>query len=207
MRRTCPLLTDWARKLSKHEHKSFKSLLAAGDADGAKEHILGLLRDYNDNAMTAEATLLTMVHTVTEEMFQNDQKGKIAYYKSLLAKYRGRGLPLKEGFDLTLVVKQMKKVSESSGMSSSEKAELAALKASVASLKTSLNETRSEVGALKVGLRELKSKANEKAGEKKTKNPDEKPCGYCGEFGHYARSCAKKKADEAEKEAEDEDDK
>lgn len=192
-------LTDWARKLAKHEHKSFKSYIGANDAEGARDHIVNLLRDYNDNGMTAEATLLTMVHTVTEEMFHNDPKGKCAYYKSLLLKYRGRGFPLKEGFDLTLVVKQMKKGNESHGLTSTEKAEISSLKTTVASLKTTLNEVRSEVGSLKVAIRELKAKGPDKPDKK---SGEEKPCGYCGEFGHYARTCSKKKADEAaEKEA------
>ena len=195
-------LTDWARKLTKHEHKSFKSYIVSGDAEGARDHLINLLRDYNDNAMTAEATLLTMVHTVTEEMFHNDPKGKCAYYKSLLLKYRGRGFPLKEGFDLTLVVKQMKKGNESGGMSATEKTELSALKATVATLKTALNEVRSEVGSLKVAVRELKVKG----GDKPEKRGEEKPCGYCGEVGHYARTCSKKKADEADKDPDKKDD-
>ena len=48
-------LTDWARKLAKHEHKSLKTLIAKGDEEGVREHILGLLRDYNESAMTLEA--------------------------------------------------------------------------------------------------------------------------------------------------------
>ena len=47
------------------------------------------------------------------------KQGKLAYYKALLHKYRGRGFPLRDGFDLTLVVKQMKKATEGGSSSSS----------------------------------------------------------------------------------------
>ena len=184
-------LTDWARKLAKHDHKSLKSYISSNDADGVRDHLLGLLRDYNENAMTSEATLLTLVHTVTEEMFANDQKGKVAYYKALLHKYRGRGLPLRDGFDLTLVVKQMKKTTEGGGGATA--AEVTALKAALATIKTTVNELKSEVGSLKTAIRELKVK--------KPNDGETKPCGYCGEIGHYARTCPKKKSDEAAKEA------
>ena len=38
-------LTDWARKLSKHEHKSLKTLISKGEEEAVRDHILGLLRD------------------------------------------------------------------------------------------------------------------------------------------------------------------
>ena len=189
-------LTDWARKLAKHEHKSLKSYISSNDSDGVRDHLLGLLRDYNENSMTSEATLLTLVHTVTEEMFTNDPKGKVAYYKALLHKYRGRGLPLRDGFDLTLVVKQMKKTSEGGGGASAT--EVTALKTALAALKTTVNELKSEVGSLKTSIRELKVK--------KPNDGETKPCGYCGEVGHYARTCPKKKSDEAAKEADNAED-
>lgn len=192
-------LTDWARKLAKHEHKSLKTLIAKGDDEAVREHLLGLLRDYNESAMTLEATQLTLVHTVTEELFANDPKGKLSYYKAALHKYRGRGLPFKDGFDLTLVVKQIKKAGESGGSSPADKMEVTSLKSVVATLKTRVNELSSEIGTMKSQLKELKPKKQEREG-------DPKPCGYCGEVGHYARTCPKKKSDEAAKEAEKADD-
>lgn len=187
-------LTDWARKLAKHEHKSLKTLITKGDDEGVREHILGLLRDYNESAMTLEATQLTLVHTVTEELFANDPKGKLAYYKACLHKFRGRGMPLKDGFDLTLVVKQIKKAGETGGSTQAEKLDVSTLKTVVATLKTKVTELGSEIGTLKAAIKELKVK--------KERDGDQKPCGYCGEVGHYARTCSKKKADEAAKEGE-----
>ena len=151
-------LTDWARKLAKHEHKSLKSLIAKGDEEAVREHILGLLRDYNESAMTLEATQLTLVHTVTEELFVNDPKGKLAYYKALFHKYRGRGIPLKDGFDLTLVVKQIKKAGDSGGTSSADKLEVSTLKSVVSRSKTKVTELGTEIGNIKSQIRELKVK-------------------------------------------------
>ena len=187
-------LTDWARKLAKHEHKSLKSLIAKGDEEAVREHILGLLRDYNESAMTLEATQLTLVHTVTEELFVNDPKGKLAYYNALFHKYRGRGIPLKDGFDLTLVVKQIKKAGDSGGTSSADKLEVSTLKSVVSTLKSKVTELSNEISQIKSQIKELKVK--------KPSDGEQKPCGYCGEIGHYARTCPKKKADESAKEAE-----
>ena len=191
-------LTDWARKLAKHEHKSLKTLIAKGEEEAVRDHILGLLRDYNESAMTAEATQLTLVHTVTEELFAQDPKGKLAYYKAALHKYRGRGLPFKDGFDLTLVVKQIKKAGEASGSSPADRAEMTTLKSVVTALKAKVNELGAEIGNLKSQVKDIKLP--------KKQEGDPKPCGYCGEVGHYARTCSKKKADEAAKEADKEDD-
>ena len=162
-----------------------------------REHILGLLRDYNESAMTLEATQLTLVHTVTEELFANDPKGKLAYYKALFHEYRGHGVPLKDGFDLTLVVKQIKKSGETGGVSASDKPEVSTLKTVVATLKTKVSELGTEIGNLKAQFKDLKGK--------KDRDSEQKPCGYCGEIGHYARTCPKKKADEATKEADKDD--
>jgi len=164
-------LTDWARKLAKHEHKSLKTLIAKGDEEAVREHMLGLLRDYNESAMTLEATQLTLVHTVTEELFANDPKGKLAYYKALFHKYRGRGVPLKDGFDLTLVVKQIKKSGETGGASASDKQEVTTLKTVVGTLKTKVSELSAEIGNMKSQIRELKVK--------KPSDGEQKPC-TCG---------------------------
>ena len=158
-------LTDWARKLAKHEHRSFKMLIAKNDEEGAREHIITLLRDYNDNGMMAEATLLTLVHTVTEEMFQGDPKGKLAYYKSLLSKYRGRGLPLKDGFDLTLVVKQMKKGGDGGSSSAADKAEITNLKTMSGQLKAAINELRSAMSENKSVVKKLEQRLESKKGD------------------------------------------
>ena len=63
----------------------------------------------------------------------------------------------------------------------------------VKTLKAKVSELSTEIGNIKSQVKDLKAK--------KPSDGEQKPCGYCGEIGHYARTCPKKKADEAAKEA------
>ena len=188
-------LTEFARRIKKTDISTFPDKLKKGDIDDIDEHLVGLMRSFNEENQTAEMTLLTSVMTTTNELFGDDHKGKIKYYKSLLAKYKGRGFPMPEHFDVALVVKGLKISSSGSSAASA----VTKLQAEVGELKGKIGELKSAANEAKQAHAQLKTKFDALA-SKKSGSPDDdnKPaCGYCHKKGHFARDCPKKKADEA----------
>ena len=196
--------TDFARRLKKVDHVTFPKLLAKGEVEEVHDFLINLMRAYSKEGMIVELTTLSQYVTMTDEMFDSEGKSKIRYHKAIGAKYPGRGLPLPDGIDLALVVRILVKGS-AGGASSGSTEKMHAVSAAVAKLVTSAAVYKDDIAALKGELRALKSKVTalesgagtRLPGKGKGDDAAQKPCGYCGEIGHYARQCPKKAADEA----------
>ena len=183
-------LTEWSRKLVKHEHVTLPKLIAKGEWSEINEFLINLMRLYNDEGMSTETTQITSTLTSINELFEGDPKGKLMYLKALRTKYKGRGFPLVDGFDTGLIVKSMKMSGGSSGVS--------ALATKVSALTTQLATLTSQMASLKTEVAAIKNRAprEPRAGEDAAAD---KACGYCKQVGHFARQCPTKKADEAAK--------
>lgn len=190
--------TDWARKLSKVNVEPVTQLLKEKNYGRVKDHFVTLIREYNENAMTQEVTIITSFLTASEEMFVGDDAGLCAYILAYLKLYKGRSFP--KEVDLRLVVKTLR----NSGVASLRD-ELKSLKEEVKAVKKIAEEA-----AKPGGLSTLQSKVNTleqkiarlKPSDAGTKGPngDDSPkaCSYCQEVGHFYRNCPKRLADEKE---------
>ena len=187
-------LTEWARKLRKNDHPTLKSILDKKDAEELNEHWVNLMRAFNEEGMTLETTVLTSFMTMTGQLFQDDNPGKIKYVKEILAKYKGRGLPFRHGYDLALVVK-LQKIGGSSAQVATLQKEVSSLKEQLGTVKGLAKEARDLASALQGRVTKLESKP--KGGPPSGGGDgDTPPCGYCKQQGHFARNCPVKKEDE-----------
>ena len=191
-------LTDWARKLRKNEHPTLKSILEKKDVEELNEHYVNLMRSFNEEGMTLETTVLTSFMTMTDQLFQGDAAGKIKYVKEIKTKYKGRGLPFRDGYDLSLVVK-LQKVGGSAGQISSLQQLVSDLKAQLAAVKVTAKEAKDQVASLTGRVAKLETKQGGASrlgaagGDGERTTP---PCGYCKEYGHFTRNCPVKKEDD-----------
>ena len=196
--------TDFARKLAKQpDVVTFPKILKEKDNEAYKDHMVGLIRQYNNEGMSAESALMTSTHTATEDIFENDVEGKFRYMKSVRGKYPGRAFPFSDGCDICLVVKQMK-----TSMGGGTRGDLAAMKTALDSSVSQIKQLRTDLGNLQVEVRGLKTKLPEGGGlsraEKSAEWKKGVTCDYCGEKGHIQRECPKKK-EEDKKESEKKD--
>ena len=194
-------LSEWARQLQKNSGVvTLNKLLVTGSAVDVKDHFLKLQREYSDEGMSDEAINLSSFTTSTNSMFEGDDKGYISYVKRVFEKYKGRALPLVDGIDIPLVVRELMS-SRSAGSSNDQSAKVAAVKAEVGSLKEELKTMKAQLAQ----VTSRGSTMHDRLNRMESKDPgassstsNKKVCDYCGVFGHIAKDCRKKKSDEAD---------
>ncbi len=194
-------LSEWARQLQKNSGVvTLNRLLVTGSAVDVKDHFLKLQREYSDEGMSDEAINLSSFTTSTNSMFEGDDKGYISYVKRVFEKYKGRALPLVDGIDIPLVVRELMS-SRSAGSSNDQSAKVAAVKTEVGSLKEELKTMKAQLAQVTSRSSTLHDRLN----RMESKDPgassgtsNKKVCDYCGVFGHIAKDCRKKKSDEAD---------
>ena len=84
----------------------FLSAIASRDYEKAKDHLVTLVREYNEKGFTQEVTVLTAAMTSAEEMFHGDSKALCIYWEAYWKLYQGRAFP--KEIDLRLMVKSIK---------------------------------------------------------------------------------------------------
>lgn len=196
-------LTDWARKLKKTDIEPLPALLKKRDYGPVKDHFVALIREYNDNGMTQEVTIITTFITAAEEMFQGDDKALCAYIEAYMKLYKGRSF-IKE-VDLRLVVKSLRSTGVSQ-IRQEMKAMTEELKAAKKAVEA-VDQLKAAVRTMQISVQTLeqKVKANKPGAPPGPGGGDEggegKKCGYCNETGHFFRNCPKRLADEEAKKA------
>jgi hypothetical protein len=188
-------MTKYALKvLRKTETVTLSALVKAGDAAGIRSHVARLIEKYNQEVdRTQEVTILSTFLTRTTEMFAGNDSGFVEYIKQYRIKYAGRAFPTE--FDIVLFVKVVIAKMPATANLTPLKDDLAEAKRELKAVKKELDSVRTTMGNL---VSQMKNKADKarSPGDGGGDRP-EKACGYCKEFGHYARECPKKKADEA----------
>ena len=185
--------TAYSRHLKKLDFVLLPALLAKGDATGVREHFLGLTRQYNDEGMTKEVTIIHNFMTTTEELFAGDDAGFCSYIAAVRRRWKGRAFP--KAYDPMLVLKTMKSQSGGAKLSSelaTVKEDLRKEKASSAELKTKVNGLQSTLSRLETRVGRVESSggnATRLKGAGPPDNPGGKKCGICGSSKHFKRDC------------------
>ena len=194
--------TEWARQLKKSGVVSFVSLLATRDYAKVKEHLITLIREYNEKGYVQEVTVLTTRVTSAEEMFVGDDKALCSYWEAYWKYYQGRGFP--KEIDLYLVVRSMRNAGSTQAMLKTVQSLEEDFK-KFQDAKVTVSRLELKMGTLERKVESLTTKINSMGpvggGVKGGGGGDkgDKRCSYCQEVGHFFRNCPKRIADEAEK--------
>ena len=191
--------SDYARKLTKLEVETLPKILRAKDVAKYDAHITSVVRQYNEAGKTAEVTNITTFNTTTNDIFEGDGAGKLAYVAAYRQKYKGRAF-VKE-VDIVLVLKHRNSPTLSlAGIKEEIKMVKEQLKASSNGLASADELTRlsTRVGQIQGRVNVLE---NNGGSTRSGGGGDDKKCSYCKQSGHFIRDCPKKVEDDAAKKA------
>ena len=192
--------TEWARQLKKTGIVSILKHLESNDYAKAKDHIITLIREYNEKGFLQEVMILTAFVTSAEEMFQGDEKGLCMYWLAYWKFYQGRGFP--KEVDLKLVVRSLKLNSGAAALQknlSTLEDEVKGVKSSMAS---KVDRSESRISRLENDVKAILARGgNSRNGGNPNRDEDKvaegaKPCSYCKEIGHFWRNCPARLAQE-----------
>ena len=185
-------MSEAAKRQVKAGVVTLSKILSAKDTSMRRElqsHFGSLIREFSEMSLIKEASLITQWWSETQTISSED-KIMCEYITEYLRKYAGRGLP--EVVDIVIATR----VSGSrAGGGVSQEVVKELVSQAKNSLKSQLDTMKSELANLKSELGRVKSGAN--ASNTADKLAGVK-CHKCGEFGHLARNCPKKKEDKEE---------
>ena len=183
-------VTLYSRNLKKLDYVLLPALLSKGDAAGVREHFLGLTRQFNDEGMTKQVTIIHNFLTTTEELFAGDDAGYCAYITAVRRRWKGRAFP--KAYDPMTVLKTMKSQNNSAVL----KTEVAALKARLTKEEASVVELKAKNASIQTALSRLETRVGQMssgkgagtgAGGKGGKGG--KTCDKCGSPDHFKKDC------------------
>ena len=183
--------TEWARQLRKTGVVSYLKLLEDKDSVKAKDHLVTLIREYNEKGYTQEVTILTSAMTSSEEMFIGDEKGLCNYQLAHWKYYQGRAYP--KEIDLRLVVKSLKlgysqNLQKQVASLEDEVKKVGALNSKVENLQSKLNSFEQKMTSINNRLSNLREVGGPSGGGAAGAGSKNK-CSYCQESGHFWRNC------------------